>query len=156
MRWPVLLVALAACLVAGLGLLLGGTDPDAVPTPSAVNSRVMSPFCPGLTLDECPTDQSARLRSQIESMIRQGRTNREIDAWVVENYGDSALATPRSKVAWLAPVALGLAGLALTVAFVSRRTGGSTGDAAAREPVLGAEEAALVEEDFNRYQRGTE
>lgn len=118
----------------------------------------MSPFCDGLTLDECPTDQSARLRSQLESMINQGSTNREIDEWVVDNYGKVALATPATGFAWLAPVAIGVAGLALTVVFVSRLTSRTPEDDPSVKPGPGldADEAARVEEDFLRYQRGTE
>lgn len=149
---------LGALALVGVTMTFGGTDPDAVPTLPEVSGRVMSPFCPGLTLDECPTDQSARLRSQLESMIRQGSTNREIDQWVVDNYGEVALASPNKTFAWAAPVALAIAGLGLTVVLVSRLAGkDSDGEPSERpEPKLDADDAELVEQDFLRYQRGTE
>lgn len=147
----------AAALIAAVATF-GGADPDAVPTLSEVSGRVMSPFCPGLTLDECPSDQSSRLRSQLESMIRQGSTNREIDQWVVDNYGEVALASPSGVFPWVAPVAIAIGGFALTMFIVSRMAGRSSEDEASPkgEPMLDANEAALVEEDFLRYQRGNE
>lgn len=149
--------ALAVAALIALPLLLGGTDPDAVPTVTEVSGRVMSPFCPGLTLEECPTDQSWQLRAQIAEMIQEGRTNAEIDRWMVDNYGEVALATPGNTWAWLAPVVMGLAGLALVIGFVARRTAsGSEGQGGSAETLLDAEEAVLVEEDLMRYRKGSE
>lgn len=158
MKRLIIISAVALCGLIAAAVGFSGTDPDAVPTLSQVSGRVMSPFCPGLTLDECPTDQSASLRAELESMIRQGSTNQEIDEWVVQNYGEVALATPSGMSAWLAPVAVGVAGLALTVAFVSRLATRRSEDEAseAAGPKLDADDAVMVEEDFLRYQRGNE
>lgn len=122
--------AIAAMVCAGLAGLsvvyisAARDDPKAVPTASEVAARVMSPFCPGLSLDECPSGQSADLRAQIEDRVAGGATNSEIDRWLIENYGESVLARPPHAVSWMVPAAFVIAGLGAVSFLVSRgRTG---------------------------------
>ena len=49
--WPLAAIAVLGGLALGLALT-SGPDPGAVPTSDEVAGRMMSPFCPGLTLDE--------------------------------------------------------------------------------------------------------
>jgi cytochrome c-type biogenesis protein CcmH len=100
-----------------------GPDPNAVPTAEAVEGRVMSTWCPGLTLAECPSGQASALRQKIAARVADGWTNRRIDAWLVDNYGEEVLGRPRSAAAFLVPAAAVLGG-GLAVAFVVRRRPG--------------------------------
>ncbi|HEX2053354.1 MAG TPA: cytochrome c-type biogenesis protein CcmH [Actinomycetota bacterium] len=149
--WPLAAIAVVGGLALGMSLV-SGPDPNEVPTADEVSSRVMSPFCPGLTLDECPSDQADRVRAEIAEMVRRGDTNAEIDRWVVDNFGEVALARPGSTVAWLAPPLVALLGTAAVVLLLRRRV-----RPAAERPVqLSADDEMLFERDFQGYRKGSE
>lgn len=115
------LLALAAALVAVTAYLASSTrpDPDARPTGGEVQSRVMSPFCPGLTLEDCPTDEAVVLRGRIDEKVREGWTNRRIDEWLVAIYGEGVLGSPSSPAVWAVPTAWVLGGSAAVCLLLS-------------------------------------
>ncbi|MDQ4148448.1 MAG: cytochrome c-type biogenesis protein CcmH [Actinomycetota bacterium] len=131
-----------------------GPPPDEVPTVEQVSQRTMSPFCPGLTLEECPSDQATQLRDRIEEMVQKGATNREIDEWMVSNYGEVVLARPDHPLAWAAPVAAAVLGLIALVVLGRRRL---VQESRANHPVeLSEQERARVSEDLDRFRAGLE
>lgn len=111
------LVALAAAAV----ISARGPDPNAIPTAEAVEGRVMSTWCPGLTLAECPSGQASTLRQKIAARVADGWTNRRIDAWLVANYGEGVLGRPRSAAAFLLPAAAVVGGGVVVALFLGRR-----------------------------------
>lgn len=150
--WPLAAVAVVGAVAVG-AFLTRGPDPEAVPTTDEVAGRMMSPFCPGLTLEECPSDQASRLRSEIDSMVRSGSTNAEIDRWIVDNFGRVALARPEGSIAWVAPPLVALAGLGAVLLVLRRKP------KAAPEPVtpeLSPQDESLFEKDFGNFRRGSE
>jgi hypothetical protein len=140
--WPLAAIAVLGGLALGIALT-SGPDPDAVPTSDEVAGRMMSPFCPGLTLDE---------------MVRRGDTNAEIDRWIVDNFGEVALARPGGSLAWVAPPLTVLAGLGVVMLFLKRRTGGGETDleSPATVPELSEQDEKLFDSDFKNFQRGSE
>jgi cytochrome c-type biogenesis protein CcmH len=85
-------------------------------TTTDVANNVMSPFCPGLTLHDCPSDAAAELRARIERWARDGMSRDEIMIRLRDEYGPAISATPERAgaglLAWLLPaaaVALGAA-----------------------------------------------
>ena len=149
------------CLAgAATALLLSASrlNPDAVPSSQAVAGRVMSPFCPGLTLEECPSSEGAQLRQKIDRRIASGATNRQIDSWLVREYGESVLAKPPGALSWAVPAALVLLGLVSLLFILSGRAKppvpepdpdplSGSGDPAERSRML---------EDLGRFAQGTE
>jgi cytochrome c-type biogenesis protein CcmH/NrfF len=115
-------LAVAAVLAAmSVALYLrAGPDPNAVPTADEAASRFMSPYCEGLTLEECPHPKSRILRARIEAMISNGVNNRGIDRWMVANYGQTALGSPTQSVAWLVPMVVAAGGLVLVMSRLRR------------------------------------
>lgn len=95
-------------------------NPGAKPTAEAVERRVMSKWCPGVTLADCPSSQADALRRDIAARVAQGWTNRRIDAWLVADYGEGILGRPRSTAAFLVPALAALVG-SVAVASVLRR-----------------------------------
>lgn len=150
--WPLAAIAALGGLALGM-VLTSGPDPNAVPTPDEVAGRMMSPFCPGLTLDECPSDQATRLRAEVDEMIGRGDTNAEIDRWIVDNFGEVALARPDGSLAWVAPPLMVLSGLAIVLVFLKRRSGT---DPAPAPPDLSPQDESLFESDFKNFRRGSE
>ncbi len=80
---------------------------------------VMSPFCPGLTLADCPSPNAFTLRDDIRARLARGDSRQAILDELVATYGTTILAdpsdTPIGTVVWGVPFvlsALGAAGLA--------------------------------------------
>jgi cytochrome c-type biogenesis protein CcmH len=101
----------------------------------AVHSRLvaelMSPFCHGLTLENCPTSGAAEMRDQIWTWLVQGRSEEWIVDTLVDEWGETILGAPRFRgigvVAWLAPAAVLLIAGAGLVYWLRRSVDGTAG-----------------------------
>lgn len=133
-----------------LALLLWQRTPAPPPDPAAdaqaIAGAIMSPFCPGLVLTACPSEQARDLRGEIRARLEAGESRAAIEADLVERFGQGVLADPSSlpggRVAILVPAALGFAGLVLIAGYLRRWT--RRGDAAA-PPAAPPADAALVD-----------
>ena len=103
---------------------------------NSVSQKIMSPFCPGLTLHDCPSDAAADLREDIAGWAREGMSEEAIIDRLEGEFGPGILATPPKDgaglIAWLLPIA-GLLAAVATGSFLARRWTRATG--AAEEPV---------------------
>jgi cytochrome c-type biogenesis protein CcmH/NrfF len=144
-----LLVALVFLVTAGPAR---AESPSTVAT--AVSHNVMSPFCPGLTLHDCPSDAAAALRARIESWAREGRSRTEIMARLRAEYGPSIAASPeprgRGLVAWLVPVAAVLVGAAVVTAALRRWN--EPAGALPRRRELSSDERARLDRELTRIR----
>jgi cytochrome c-type biogenesis protein CcmH/NrfF len=91
-------------------------------------------------------------------MVRRGDTNAEIDRWIVDNFGEVALARPGGSLAWVAPPLAVLAGLGVVLLFLKRRTGGGEAEpeSLATVPELSEQDESLFDKDFKNFRRGSE
>ena len=102
------------------------TGPDWVPTYNRLIVEIMSPYCHGLTLDNCPTKGAAELRDQIRTWLMEGQS----EDWILDElelqYGPSILGAPRMRgmglVAWLVPPLFFVVGAIGVVVFLRRQT----------------------------------
>ncbi|MBA2726427.1 MAG: cytochrome c-type biogenesis protein CcmH [Actinobacteria bacterium] len=89
-----------------------------------ISNQVMSPFCPGVTLHDCPSDTALELRREIEGWAADGMTRDEIMTMLEEQYGPEIRAVPAASgsglFAWILPVA-GLLGAAGAGVWLSKR-----------------------------------
>jgi cytochrome c-type biogenesis protein CcmH/NrfF len=87
-------------------------------------NQIMSPYCPGRTLAECPSPQADTLRMWLIVQEAAGRDRAEVEAELSERFGDVILAAPRPEgfglAAYLVPMLVFLAGGVL-VGVVLRR-----------------------------------
>ncbi|HEY8156285.1 MAG TPA: cytochrome c-type biogenesis protein CcmH [Myxococcota bacterium] len=121
------LLALAAL---GLGLaLLGGAASAAQAAEGwayEMANEMMSPFCPGRSIADCPSPQAQTLRMWLIVQESAGRPRAEVEAELVSRYGESILGAPPAKgiglTAYLIPVAVVAAGAALLTWFLRRQT----------------------------------
>ena len=106
-----------AVVIAAVVLLPGTARATPEDTANDVSEQIMSPYCPGVTLHDCPSDAAVALRDRIESMAEQGLGRAEIIAVLEQEYGESIRAVPPASGtglgAWLLP---GLAALGSVVA----------------------------------------
>jgi cytochrome c-type biogenesis protein CcmH/NrfF len=137
----ILLVVLLLLLVPPV---LGAQIPEGVegtyrPHPEAEKavSRLLSPFCPGLMLTQCPAEASRILRDSIHALALDGWNAEALEAWMLANHGEEYRAVPKRSgtglLAWLFPplallAGLGVVGWALR-SFVWGRRSGYAGDA---------------------------
>jgi cytochrome c-type biogenesis protein CcmH len=95
--------------------------------------ELMSPFCPGRALSECPSEHADRLRMWIVDQARAGRTRAEVEADLFAQWGDQLRQAPRPEgvglVAYLVPAAFLVAGGALLALFLRRQRGGAAAPA---------------------------
>lgn len=100
--------------------------PDWAPTYNRLIVEIMSPYCHGLTLDNCPTKGADELRDQIRNWLMEGRD----EDWILDElelqYGPSILGAPRMRgmglVAWIVPPLFFVAGAIGVVVFLRRNT----------------------------------
>jgi cytochrome c-type biogenesis protein CcmH len=91
-----------------------------------ISQKVMSPFCPGVTLHDCPSQSALDMRDRIEGFARSGMSEDAIMDRLEAEYGEAIRAEPSSEgagiVAWLLPALVALAGGALAFTLVRRWT----------------------------------
>lgn len=81
--------------------------------------RMMSPFCPGLSLTACPSPLADSLRQAIIDQVRAGQKEEQIVSRLYSDYGTAIRGAPEFEgfgmVGWLAPgVAFLLAAFVVT------------------------------------------
>jgi len=88
--------------------------------------EMMSPFCPGRTLADCPSPQAETLRMWILAQEAAGRTRADVEAELYDQFGDVILSAPRAEgfgvTAYAAPVVVFLGGGLLVGVYLWRQT----------------------------------
>jgi cytochrome c-type biogenesis protein CcmH/NrfF len=86
--------------------------------------ELMSPYCPGRALAECPSPQADQLRMWIIGQARAGKTREQVEAELAANFGDQIRQAPRAEgiglVAYAVPAAFVVVGAALLLVFLRR------------------------------------
>jgi cytochrome c-type biogenesis protein CcmH len=120
----------------------------------ALAREIMSPFCPGLTLADCPSSQAQMLRAWILVQEAAGRSREEVEAELLERYGEQILAAPRARgfglTAYAIPIGVFLAGGALVAVFLRRQTREARSARAPAAAPLSPDLERLVDEELGR------
>lgn len=126
------LLAVVGCLLLSASPALAA--PEDVAT--RISNEIMSPFCPGVTLHDCPSRQADELRERIEGWAAQGWDDERIMAELLDQYGEGIRATPPSEgggiLWWILPGIVAILG-ALLAGRLARRWSGARGRDADRE-----------------------
>lgn len=128
-------VALAALLLAIAGLAAAAVDPlpfadDAERARfNALAAELRCMVCQNQSLADSDAPLARDLRRELFELIRDGRSDTEVKAFLTERYGDFVLYRPpldrRTWWIWFGPALLVLAGLATVVVIVRRRRAGA-------------------------------
>jgi len=82
--------------------------------------------CQNETIALSSADLAVDLRNQVRDMLRQGRTDAEINRYMTDRYGDFVLyrppVNPTTWVLWYGPAALLVGGVAALVLVLRRRS----------------------------------
>ncbi len=111
---------------------------------------VMSPFCPGRTLIDCPSAQAREVVDWIDAQEAAGRSRDAVEEELYEAFGDVLLQAPRAEgfglTAYVVPVVASLAGAIALVVFLRRQGGGPPPPSAPPTASPAPEDAALERE----------
>jgi cytochrome c-type biogenesis protein CcmH/NrfF len=114
---------------------------------------VMSPFCPGRSLADCPSPEAENLRMWILDQEAGGQDRAQVEAQLFERYGDAVLAAPRARgfglTAYAIPVATFVFGGVVVGVFLRRQTR-TPADAAPVGQPLDSELARAIDEELGR------
>jgi cytochrome c-type biogenesis protein CcmH/NrfF len=126
-----------ALLVAAALVLTAWANPEDVA--NAVAHEVMSPYCPGVTLHDCPSSSAQDMRRQIAGWAEGGMTKGEIIDRLEDEFGPSIRAVPETDgaglFAWLLPGIAVIGGAVAAVALARRWTKRAPAAIAPAQPV---------------------
>ncbi len=86
------------------------------PVARAIITTVMSPYCPGLTLEVCPSPQADSLRTMIITRVQRGDSRTSIEADLERDFGTAIRSMPETEGFGL--VGWGVPGVALVIGAV--------------------------------------
>ena len=145
----------ALALVA-LALALAPSPAHAAPedVANAVSQEVMSPYCPGVTLHDCPSSSAQEMREEIAEWARSGMTKDESLGRLEDEFGPSIRAVPRGSgglFAWLLPAVVLVAG-AVAALYFARRWSRQRPSTSAPVPAASPEAAARLSAELDRLR----
>jgi len=98
----------------------GNVSPEVAQKAAAIARQTMSPFCPGRTLSDCPSEYATAWRRDIRAMVAQGMTADEIQRELESRVGANLSGSPNRAASYSVSIGLAL-GAALVLFFVLSR-----------------------------------
>lgn len=87
-----------------------------------ISATVMSPFCPGRLLSDCPSGAAHDLKTKISTLLNSGQSKEQVEQFLLDTYGDQILAAPRFEnfgvFAWIIPFVFLFFGAGLWVVWI--------------------------------------
>jgi len=98
---------------------------------TSIARQTMSPFCPGRTLSDCPSEYAAEWRRDIRTMIAEGKSAAEIQRELEGRVGNNLSGIPNRDSSYALPLGVAAgAALLLFAVFVRLRKKSDGGGAA--------------------------
>ena len=121
-----LLLALACTVAAAKDAPPVAEDPVVEKRLIAISEEMRCLVCQNESLAGSRADLAMDLRRELRTLIKEGKTDAEVKEFMVSRYGDFVLYRPPVKpttwLLWLGPFALMIAGIAILVAYLRRRS----------------------------------
>ncbi len=92
-------------------------SPEVAQKAAAIARQTMSPFCPGRTLSDCPSEYATQWRKDIRAMVAQGMSAAEIQKELESRVGENLSGSPNRRAGYGVSIGLAL-GAALVLFFV--------------------------------------
>jgi cytochrome c-type biogenesis protein CcmH len=119
------------------------------PEGDAAISRLRSPYCPGLMLEVCPTQQAKMLRDSLQALAHAGAPADSIIAWMLARHGEEYRAVPEARgsglLAWLVPPLALLGGFFLVLLALKHFRSQEEKDPTPPQPISAEDESILAE-----------
>jgi cytochrome c-type biogenesis protein CcmH/NrfF len=136
--------------------LLAQTDETVNREARIIFETVMSPYCPGRTISNCPSPQADVLKTEIKEKLASGQAADDIKEELYASFGDDLRTVPRAKgfglLAWVVP-GLGFLAGGWAIAVWMNRT--KTPQQTASDPVeiaLDPESLARLDAEMNELE----
>jgi cytochrome c-type biogenesis protein CcmH len=140
-------VALGALLAMAAVVALLALRPGSAPTQAEVAHQIAAdlrcPDCQGLSVADSSSASALEIRRQIDAQLSAGRSADQVKQSFVDSYGQWILLAPASPIAWLLPLVVLLAAVAVLAVWVARARGPA---ASAGAPVTERDRARAREE----------
>ena len=121
-----LLLALSAALAGAKEALPEAADPVLEARMTRITAELRCLVCQNQTIADSNAGLAVDLRRETRAMLRQGKSDAEIIAYMTARYGDFVLYRPPMKATtallWFGPAAMLLLGAAVLVLVLRRRT----------------------------------
>lgn len=144
----ILYITLIIALLSPISTLAADLSPEQEKAAKRIFVEFFSPFCPGRTLEDCPSSKASELREQIRDRLLKGGTKEEVEDYLISVYGESLSAMPRGggfgQAAWLGPIIFLLSGLAIAIFWLKRAS--AAGDVPAKS--IDAELQARIDKEI--------
>ena len=152
---------LLAAAAAALGAAAPVSAQDRTPASEAVAqeaiSQIRSPYCPGIMLEVCPTQQADFLRDSIRTMAAQGQGAQQIVERVLAAHGEQYRGLPKKSGigawAWVMPPLVLLVGLGLVAVRIGQLRRKHAGMAEPGAAPLSDEERARLDAALRGFDR---
>jgi cytochrome c-type biogenesis protein CcmH/NrfF len=116
--------------------------------------QVFSPFCPGRSLNDCPSSKAGELKDEMRAELEAGKSPEVILNEVFQKYGDQYRAVPQFSgvgvLVWLVPIGFVAIGFAVAVGVSISRKRTSSASVASQKPALSAEEERRIQEELSK------
>lgn len=172
MRSSVSKIFIALCLAFAVGTASADASPEALEGKAlegealegealdreATNlyQQVFSPFCPGRSLNDCPSSKAAELKDQMRAELEAGRAPEVILNEVFQRFGDQYRAVPQFSgvgiFVWLVPIGFVAVGLMLAIGASVRRKRSGVSESTSDVPTLTAEEERRIQDELSRLE----
>jgi cytochrome c-type biogenesis protein CcmH/NrfF len=119
--------------------------------------KVFSPFCPGRSLNDCPSSKAQELKAEMRSKLESGVPPETILEGVFETFGQKYRAVPQysgfGKLVWWVPLGFLAIGMVVVFLTTSRQKQGSAGADNAQSESLAPETKAAIEKELASLDR---
>ena len=148
---------LTLCVVCAVGSVQADERSEALDQEATnLYQQVFSPFCPGRSLNDCPSSKAAELKDQMRAELEAGKAPEVILNEVFQKFGDQYRAVPRFTgvgiFVWLVPIGFIVLGLLLAVGISIRRKRGGVSESTANTPTLSAEDERRIRDELSRLE----
>ena len=140
----------ASILVAVVAVPAAAQSRDPAADAQQIFTSVMSPYCPGLLLADCPSPAAFELRADIRKRLDAGESPADIERELYHRYGEVIRAVPPAqgwgRVLWIAPAVVLALSLAELMWFLARSRGDEVAGGLQSAPADSSMEERLQQE----------
>jgi len=116
--------------------------------------QVFSPFCPGRSLNDCPSSKAGELKDEMRAELEAGKSPEVILNEVFQKYGDQYRAVPQFSgvgvLVWLVPIGFVAIGLAIAVGVSISRKKSASVTVSSNKTALSADEERRIQEELSK------
>lgn len=125
MQWLLFIILLLAGSSQAAIEIQSFDDPELAERYEGLNHQLRCPMCQNESIAASNSPISADMRERVAAMLREGATDTEVEAAMVDRFGDYVRYDPRFEartwILWGLPLALVVIGGCVVAAFVVRR-----------------------------------